>query len=82
MLKVGREATCSCGLKLSFLSFETSDANTASGAAVESTHDALIEMMKCPATCEASGIRRRARISVEKKSCKDLCRKENVQGSP
>lgn len=43
--------TCSWGLKLSFLSFETSDANTASGAAVESTHDALIEMMKCPATC-------------------------------
>ena len=46
----GSSVTCSCGLKLSFLSLFTSDAKTASGAAVESTHDALMEMTKCPPT--------------------------------
>ena len=44
----GSNVSCSSGFSPSSASFERSFANTASVGAVESMHDALIEMTKCP----------------------------------
>lgn len=46
--QLGNNGTCSLGLSCISCSFLTSRANTASGTAVESIHDALIEITKLP----------------------------------